>query len=446
MDGVSVNMETSALGPIDLVRLARAQLLLQAGPKKSSPAANSKVAQAEIAHEIAPAAFAVAAPAPIQQVFQNTSVAADRIHKGSKSLRTYAAAFAIATLAGLAAVWNGNQIYGPEMYGRNGMAPAAMAHAQGLNYAVFDLNLNVRALREAQIERMEKAPDVVIIGASQFQEGNRDIMPGVNFFNSHIHRDYWEDLLGMVNLYVKHDRLPKTFIIAIRDLQFTPVDKRKDFLWEPGIPSYREMSQRLGIEPESYVKTLPYERIRALFSFPMLFDNLTRWYNATEWPGASSQHQFDSLDTLSPDGSIVWSRKHKALFTPERTKNEVAALVKMRANSPPEVDQQGVAAFDKELDFLKERGVEVYLIHPPYNPLFHDAIQGTPFAEGVARIDALTQEIADRHGLKVLGSFNPHKIGCEASMYIDAEHSSADCLKKLFAPFVAEQLSKKSAQ
>jgi hypothetical protein len=39
--------------------------------------------------------------------------------------------------------------------------------------------------------------------------------------------------------------------------------------------------------------------------------------------------------------------------------------------------------------------------------------------------------------LQVIGGYNPHKVGCNATMYIDAEHANASCLKNLFDQFMA---------
>ncbi len=351
--------------------------------------------------------------------------------------RRYALAFILATLAGMGAVCYGNKAYGPEMYKQGGMAPAAAAHAENQNYAVFDLNLNIRALRDEQLRRMTKTPDVIILGASHWQEAHADLIPGQNFFNAHIHRDYWEDPLGMVELLIRHDRLPKKLIIAVRDNQFTPVAQRKDFLWEPGIPAYRSMAKRLDLMPESYIKTLPYDRARALLSLPMLFENVTRWHNAPEHPGPSDEKHFETLDTLLPDGSIVWSNRKMNLFTADRTKAESLAFAAKRENDPPQVDPQGVLAFNTLLTFLKEKGVSVSLVKPPFNPTYYDRLQGTPYAEGLARVDSLIDKFASDHQLPVFGSFNPHSVGCTAEMYIDAEHSNEKCLKKIFDQFVA---------
>ncbi len=361
------------------------------------------------------------------------------IPKAAKGFKPslFALSFMFATIAGLTGVWTGNQIYGPEMYATDGMVPAAEAFSHGQNYAVFDLNLNVRHLKDETIARLKSTPDVVILGASQWQEAHADQLPGYNMYNAHVHRDYWEDPLAVTEMLMRHNRLPKKMMIAVRDLQFTALADRKDYLWEPGIPFYRDMADRLGIEKESYLTSLPYNRVKALFSISMLFDNLTRWYNAKEYPHATTERQFDSLDALLPDGSIVWSRNHLKFFSQERALDEVLKLVEVRKNNPLNLDPAGIAAFEHLLDYLKSQGVQVYLTHPPYNPLFYDRIQGTPFAEGLAKLDALVQRWSRERDMPIIGSFNPHEVGCESSMYIDAEHSNPSCIGKVLAQFAA---------
>ena len=50
--------------------------------------------------------------------------------------------------------------------------------------------------------------DVVVLGASHWQEAHADLLPGRRFYNAHVHRDYHEDLLAVVEMLLRHDRLP----------------------------------------------------------------------------------------------------------------------------------------------------------------------------------------------------------------------------------------------
>lgn len=431
--GVSLTTENESASTNDLVKSLRLAAFAKANTAKARAAktANGFIPDLGLkpaVSETSPAS-AIAEPA----VVVKKSVAKSFRHV---SPRKFAAVFACVFLLGVGAIWSANQSYAPEMYAEGGMAPAAEAQAEGKNYAVFDLNINIRALREEQLKRMTHTPEVMILGASQWQEAHKELLHGVDFYNGHIHRDYWEDLPGMVELLTKYNHLPKKLIIAVRDRQFKPVEARKDWLWEPGIPNYRAMTQRLGIETESYIKTLPYHRAQALISLPMLFENFTRWYNSAVHPGPTIAHRMTNMDLLLPDGSIMWSSTKMHLFTPERTAGEVDAFAKANLSDPPVVDQKGVEAFVAVLDYLKEKGVSVYLVNPPFNPLFYDQISGTPYEQGLARVNSLVHTIATEHQLPLIGGFNPHDVGCTADMYIDSEHSSPKCLQKIFDQFL----------
>ncbi len=368
---------------------------------------------------------------------------AAKVTSGHAFRRYFLASLAL-TAIGLGLVWNSNRLFNTQMYDDHGMAPAAVAFSKGLNYATFDLNINIRKLRDEHVSRMTSTPDVVFYGASQLQEAHADLLPGYNWYNSHIHRDYWQDLFAVVDIWMRHDRLPKTIVFSIRDKLFTPMDQRKDFLWEPGIPFWRDMADRMSIEKEPIWKSLPYQRFRERFSLPMLFTNVARWYNASERPHETSDQHFKSLDTLLPDGSILWSQDHMNIFTPERSKNEALKFAAAQANNPPIIEKQGVENFEKLIVFLQSKGVKIYFMQPAFNPIYWDAVQGTAYFKGLQDFDALVHNIAQHHGIEMFGGYNPYKIGCDPSQYIDAEHANPACLKHIFDEFIA--LDKKAGK
>jgi hypothetical protein len=169
----------------------------------------------------------------------------------------------------------------------------------------------------------------------------------------------------------------------------------------------------------------------------MLFDNVTRWYNAGERPFATEEQHFQHLDTLLPDGSILWSADHQALFTPERTRRESLKFAAAQRNNPPLIDPNGVEAFDKLLEFIRKQGTQVVLVHPPFNPTYWEAVQDGSYMAGLERVRQLTKDLAAKHGLKIIGDFDPAKVGCTSDMYIDAEHGNPTCLQKIFDQYEA---------
>lgn len=343
-----------------------------------------------------------------------------------------ASAFAL-TAASLGLVMQANRQYAPEYYEPDYMESVADAFENGESYAVFDLNINIRKLRDEQLKRLVDRPSIVVLGASQWQEAAAELLPDRGYLNAHVHRDYYEDVLGMVELLVRHDKLPKDLVITIRDRLFTPVGARTDFLWLPGVPYYQAMAKRLSLEPLGLLEAYPLQRPRELLSLPLLFANATRWHNAKDWPSPTSVRRHPTLDLLNPDGSITWSLEHQAIFTQERSRKISIAHAEANRAKPPAIDPKGVEALDRLLAFLALRGVKVHLAHPPFNPIFFDRVQDSPYMEGLRQVEAVTRELAAKHKLGLVGSFDPEPLGCTAEMFIDAEHSNAGCLRMLLA-------------
>jgi hypothetical protein len=338
------------------------------------------------------------------------------------------AALAALWMSGIAAA---NYDLAPLSYSAAAQARVAEILASGSSYAVFDLNLDMRELRRQHIARLDAAPEVVVLGASHWQEAHGELLPGRRFYNAHVHRDYYEDLLAVVEMLLRHDRLPKTLIMSIRDMTFLPVERRTDTLWLTALPDYRAMAARLGIASHPWFVTWPARRWFNLLSLPTMWDNALRWLTADSWPGPVGARALPTLDVLLADGSIGWSHAHRARFTPERTRREVHIAVAARRDQAPAIDPTAVTAVDRLLGLLSERGVRVVLIHPPFHPDFYDQIKNSAYGAGLQQVTAITTRLAEAHGATAVGSFDPAVAGCTPSMYIDAEHSGPACLQRV---------------
>jgi hypothetical protein len=330
----------------------------------------------------------------------------------------------------MAALAVANYHLAPLRYSAAAHAHAADALAAGEHYAVFDLNLDMRGLRRAHIARLAWRPDVVVLGASHWQEAHADLLPGQTFYNAHVHRDYYEDLLAVVEMLLRHDRLPDTLIMSIRDMIFLPEERRSDTLWLTALADANAMKARLGIA-RPWLETRPLRRWLGLLSLSTLVDDGLRWLLAPGRPGPVGVRSQAGMDVLLPDGSIRWSSAHHDLFTAERTGAEVEATLAQRRDLALEIDEAAVTALDRLLALLRGRGVRVVMIHPPFNPDFYREVQGTAYGAGLLRVEAITARLATAHGAAVVGSFDPAVAGCTADMFIDAEHSGPACLQRL---------------
>ncbi len=329
----------------------------------------------------------------------------------------------------LAAVMAANYFITPLIYVWNDKTEVAETFVAGKDFAVFDLNVDIRGIRRAHISRLTDTPEVIVLGASHWQEAPADLFPGKSYYNAHVHRDYYEDLLAAVEVLIENDRLPDTLIMSIRDHTFLPIDLRTDSLWLNFVPDYRAMARRLDIPSHPWRETLPVDSWLDLSSLAALRSKVIEWVQAPQKPGPTQANLLDTLDILRRDGSIRWSRQHQALFTPERTREEALLAADHKIAQGIEIGDAAVEAVDRLLALLKEKGVRVVLVHPPFNPSFYDAVAGSEYANGLQRVAAETARLAAAHGAIVVGSFDPADAGCRESMYIDSEHSNSECLK-----------------
>src|SRR5262249_54218857 len=137
----------------------------------------------------------------------------------------------------------------PLVYDRASIVDVARATTvDQLNYANYDINFDLRALRREQIRLMAKAPDIVVFGGSRWQELHADIFPGKTIFNAYVSNDQVEDMMAITYLLDQANRLPKTLILSERFSTFLPVRARATANsndWMVWLPEYRAMADRL---------------------------------------------------------------------------------------------------------------------------------------------------------------------------------------------------------
>jgi len=360
------------------------------------------------------------------------------------SAARYVLLMAAVFLIGLYGVRAANMALAPLLHDDAHIERAAGVLASGQSYLTYDLNIETRGLRHRHIANLERTPYVAVMGASHWQQAHAELGRGVDLYNAHVHRDYYEDILGVSEMFVSHDKLPKRLIISIRDTLFTKVEDRTDWLWVPVLDDYRAMAERLRIPAHDHFTGPLKPRLQQTLSLPLLETNVKRWLEAPVKPGPSDRKKHPTLDTLLPDGSIAWSMLHDEALTPGRARGDALSFAYAKRNAPPPIHPPAVEAVDKMLEYLVAQGVDIYLAHPPFNPVYWDAVQDSPYSEGLKDVEGLTRDFAAKYGLEIIGGFDPYPLGCRADQYIDAERSNPDCLQRIIDQFLDFDAQKRS--
>lgn len=354
----------------------------------------------------------------------------------SDSAIKYVMLLAMLFLIGLTGVYSANTQLAPVLNSNDKIESVGKTLASGQTYLTYDLNIETRLLKHSMIAAMPETPELAVLGASHWQEAPATLAGDVKMFNAHVHRDYFEDILGVTNMFLRVGKLPKKMIITIRDNQFKPFHKRTDWLWVPIMKDYQEMATRLNLPVMDYYPNGLTPQLRQKLSLPLLKANIERYLEAPIKPGASELSVHPTLDTLHPDGSITWSTLHQQAFTPERARAEALSHAHAQRPFAPGIDPVGRQSVDTMLAFLKDQGVDVYLAHPPFSPVYWEAVQGSPYMDGLEDIQNMTREWSAKYDMPIIGGFDPARTGCTTEMYIDGEHSNAECLGKIIKQFL----------
>jgi hypothetical protein len=323
----------------------------------------------------------------------------------------------------------GNYLLNPLDYSEQYTHQVAQTLVNGQNFANYDPNINIRALRAEQIRLMKTTPDVVALGGSRWQEARADLLPGSRtFFNAHVHNDYTEDSLALVELLYEAGRLPRTMVLSERFATFEPLSQRDSGDWLAWAPEYRRMAQRLGLTPDPLLQTLPTAQVSGLFSAPGLFDRVRQVVVKKHAPQATTATQMSDLDVFAADGSLHWSAQSLAAYGGGFLENNIQSQLALLENTAPIVDPGMVAAMSKLIVFLQSKGVQVVMALTPYQPDFYARVQGHPYARSLHQIETVAEGWSRQYGVPLIGNYDGAQLGCRPTQFRDILHPTADCL------------------
>jgi hypothetical protein len=351
-------------------------------------------------------------------------------------------------VTGLAAVAIANYLLDPLHFRTSVLREIAAAHQSGKNYAVYQANLDYRALRREAVALMTKTPQIIVFGGSRFELATADMFPGKTFYNAFVHNDTYEDILAFTGMLYEHQRLPKNLILTARFKTFLPIDPelRETEEFKNFWSEYRSMADRVGVPKEPLQKVLPIGYWLNLFSISNVRRQLA-YHLKGRHQGPVDAGSMDDMDVLHADGSMTFSKEHSAnwgdLLLSRGVKNMVstAATVaedaeqrgaKMSERKEWPVDPQRIEGFGKLLAFLAQQGTHVTIAITPFHPAYYHRITGSPYGKSLAAMEDSVRAVAAANGASFVGSLDPDKVGCSASNFRDFIHPEAVCVKILF--------------
>lgn len=319
--------------------------------------------------------------------------------------------------------------------------------AQKRNVAYYG-NWNQRLVQLGLIERMRETGerlDIAVVGSSRAMQIHSGLFIGKRFFNNTVTGADLPDAIAIAEAY-RVNRVPiGTIIIGIDLWMFNTQNENQEwrvlgqyynrFLEEYHRVSFFDRLVRLvreGSADRVYLK----KRLQALVSLKYFQHSLQ---NRKPPPTQSEQHEVvDDADQEGPvkmaDGSLMNSR----LFRQKTTDDVLSEVKKYVATKQLYglesflLDEDRERLFEAWVVMLERDGIRPILFLPPYHPLAYGRIASDPAYSEVRTIEPFIRAAAKRANVRVIGSYDPGRVGFTNEDFSDFMHPKREAIGRLF--------------
>jgi hypothetical protein len=293
-------------------------------------------------------------------------------------------------------------------------------------------NYNERLLQEEMIKRLQKRPDIIVLGSSRIMEVGSGLFPGKTLLNCGVSHANLDDVIALVGALDSLEKLPREFVVGVDPYLISQGGSTE---WETLFPYHR-----------SFIKKL--EKEETLDEEPLSFYN--KWSSACSFDYFKSTVEFVRkrkskryLDVgLQPplsgrfsDGTVSYPTSYT---NPDTIKVALDARNTGLAEGLPLQDTVRVKRLNRLLDFFKDRGIAVRFVMTPFHPAFYAAInEGQPGL--FKQYETFFTDLATRRNIAVTGGFDARPLGISIPRFYDMYHCSREAIAKIFNEQVPEK-------
>ena len=268
-------------------------------------------------------------------------------------------------------------------------------------------------------------PKTIIIGSSRTMLFNSSHFPETTFFNNSVSGASMEDIVSIYQIYKEYKKLPQKIIIGIDPWTFNDLSDQNR--WK-SIASYYNRFNHLDSQEGN--ELMKYKELFSFSYFQSSVKLIPKFFRGNLDPISTSNSKNISATKLT-DGSLVYDQLYRESSDKEidnRIEEYIAKDIFSIENFR-EISPKNWANFKNLIGELEQQNIKVEIVLIPYVPKVFERVEKKyPM---VLRTEALVNEFAKIHKIKVSGSFNPFKIGLDKSDFYDGMHCKEDGLKKI---------------
>jgi hypothetical protein len=288
------------------------------------------------------------------------------------------------------------------------------------NYVYF-ANLDERKFNEGRLVYPLRSVEALVMGSSRAMQIDSKVL-GINALNLSVSGASVEDYIAFVGEAVSKLR-PLKVLLGADPWLFNLLNSAYRWRSSEELYNYWQGKITKGLIGEALdsKQYLPKNQNDELFS------PLQKFYKFLNGGGVLVAEDGDVEATAKKayDGLHIYSEvMHSSVYEPNFNNHSYYSM------SEYEHDTKAKLAYIQLIKWLQLNGIEVSLILSPYHPkLYEKMVSEKPI---FISIEEEFRNLAKDLNLNVLGSYNPHLVGCDTSYFYDHMHPKGTCMSKLF--------------
>lgn len=291
-------------------------------------------------------------------------------------------------------------------------------------------NYDERLLQKYRIHELNYCPDIVVLGSSRVMLLNSNDFKGQTFYNAGVSSSSFEDILVMFEFFKQKNCLPKKIIIGLDP--WTLNENNGQTRWTAFSKEFNSIFKQLTKKESSIHENWKDSKYLQLISPSYFKSSYKNLFTELSQP-ISTKNPVNSRFTRHPDGSISYDSIYRSVTPKELEKRavdyisgEVFCIEKFEKLSP-DIE----LLLEKFLVYLKAKKCEVTILIAPYHPDVYAFISKTKKYQNVIKSEKYFRQLASKHNIKLIGSFNPKVLKFDNSYFYDGMHCNEKGIEKL---------------
>jgi len=279
-------------------------------------------------------------------------------------------------------------------------------------------NYDERVFQKELINRMNNAPEILVLGSSRTMLINSTYFPNQTFFNNSVSGASIEDIIALFQMYKERNILPNKIIIGIDPWLLN--ENNGQSRWKSVEYFYNKYNKR----NDAQITRSSLHKYGELFSmsyFQASLKAIPKLFSGTSRP-IPTQEKFNATNTKLSDGSLVYSTDYR-----NATQNQINSKIADYINGNiysienfESISDDIWSEFQEFISTLKKENISVEFFLCPYAPKVYEKISINYL--NVVKSENLIVRFAKAKGIKVYGSFDPYSLGFDETYFYDGMH------------------------